>query len=276
QLLFVVRIMLDYGRHLAATIDRRAAAPGFRLFAALFGSAKLPVIHAHLRRGILRAAALESLLLQRAATGRDVDESPGATPQPGAHAGVDPLFERLDIQIARLVAQRAEYDAPVDPDLMPDPSQIEAEILSRPLGRTIADIGRDLGIVPGLCTRAFCDAVLAAIACYHDSDAACREDIPPEPPQAPPQPDTILESQQTTAPGHNPAPQRTRRRKPSRVHHAPAAKPGKPRTESRPVMPAPMPLSAEPRRHNVTIKKYNTASPTATGPPPRAPMRRAA
>jgi len=66
-LLYVVGVLLEYGRHLAATIERRAAAPGFGLFAALFGSPRLPVILTYLHRGILRATALETLLLQRAA-----------------------------------------------------------------------------------------------------------------------------------------------------------------------------------------------------------------
>src|SRR5262249_40401449 len=68
----VVRVLLRHGRHLAETITHRAAAPGFTCIAACFGTANLPVILAHLHRGILRAAALERFLIARAGSGRDL------------------------------------------------------------------------------------------------------------------------------------------------------------------------------------------------------------
>ena len=55
-ILFVVRIPLGYGRHLAETFERRAAAPGFHLIAKRFGCCSSAVILAHIHRGILRAA----------------------------------------------------------------------------------------------------------------------------------------------------------------------------------------------------------------------------
>jgi len=178
QLLYVVRILLEYGRHLAATIERRAAAPGFGLFAALFGTAKLPVILAYLHRGILRATALESLLLKRAATGRDVAVAPiRPRSAPGARAKADPVEEPIVPQIERLAAERAKYDAPADPDHLPTLEEIEAQVRNRPIGRTIADICRDLGIVPGLCTRAFWDAAIEAIVCYEGSAVKCWQDM---------------------------------------------------------------------------------------------------
>jgi hypothetical protein len=71
--LYAVGILLGYGRHLIATIHRRAAAPTFPTIAACFGTANLSTICAHLNRGILRAMALERFVLARAATGRDID-----------------------------------------------------------------------------------------------------------------------------------------------------------------------------------------------------------
>ena len=67
--LHAVRILRGYGRHLLATVERRATAPTFPTIAAAFGTANLATILAHLHRGILRAAALERFLLARAATG---------------------------------------------------------------------------------------------------------------------------------------------------------------------------------------------------------------
>ncbi len=72
-LLRVVRILLAYGRHLTDTVAQRAAAPSFTSIAACFGTLNLSVILAHLRRGLLRAAALERVLLARAASGRDIE-----------------------------------------------------------------------------------------------------------------------------------------------------------------------------------------------------------
>ena len=68
----VVGILLGYGRHLRATIGRRATAPTFPLIAACFGTANLSTILAHLNRGILRATALQNMLFARAETGPDI------------------------------------------------------------------------------------------------------------------------------------------------------------------------------------------------------------
>src|ERR1700744_132446 len=89
-LLHATRTLLTYGRHLIQTVHRRAPAPSFNAIAACFGTANLSTILARLNRGILRAAALERVLLARAATGRDInfverrrtraDETPPAPP----------------------------------------------------------------------------------------------------------------------------------------------------------------------------------------------------
>src|SRR5689334_4105425 len=72
-LLHAARILLGYGRHLIETVRHRSIAPNFNAIAACFGTANLPTIMAHLNRGLLRIAALERVLLARAATGRDID-----------------------------------------------------------------------------------------------------------------------------------------------------------------------------------------------------------
>jgi hypothetical protein len=69
-----------------------------------------------------------------------------------------------------LNAARTKYNAPIDPDYLPTREEIEAEVLRRPYGRTIAAICCDFGVVPGLCTRGFWDTLLEAIAC-HDGNA---------------------------------------------------------------------------------------------------------
>ena len=71
-LLHTVRILLGYGRHLAETATHRSASTDFNAVAACFGTGRLGAIIAHLERGILRATALERVLLARAARGRDI------------------------------------------------------------------------------------------------------------------------------------------------------------------------------------------------------------
>jgi len=86
-LLHAARTLLGYGRHLIDTICLRATAPNFNAIAACFGTANLSTIFAHLNRGILRAAALERVLLARAATGRDIppiDRDPAPPAQPAS------------------------------------------------------------------------------------------------------------------------------------------------------------------------------------------------
>src|SRR5580698_7215657 len=71
-LLHTVRIMLGFGRHLAETATHRSSSPDFNAIAACFGTGRLSAILAHLQRGLLRAAALERVLLARAARGCDI------------------------------------------------------------------------------------------------------------------------------------------------------------------------------------------------------------
>jgi hypothetical protein len=155
----VVRILLGYGRHLADTVSHRAAAPGFAAIAACFGTAKLPLILARLHRGILRAAALERVLLACAASGRDIrlaasrDRAANRPPVPA-----DAPNQQTAALITHLAAPPpASSLGPDHPANFHTPTlqQLEAQVRRRPLGRTIVDICLDLAVVPGLCTGAF-------------------------------------------------------------------------------------------------------------------------
>ena len=258
RLLYILRILLEYGRHLLATMERRAAAPGFWLFRAVFGTAELTVIGTCLRRGIQRATALESLLLQRAAAGRDVEQSP--LPAPAADPKADPCNEPFNAQIARLTAERAQHDAPADPDNPATTEQIASEVRTRPIGRTIADIRRDFGIIAMLCTRGFWDAMADAITRYEDSAAVCPEEPQPEPERIP-QAQANEPAQEQMDRGTNLYPRPNR-----------ACQSGK-----RPDAPFRPRRALTRPRHNVPIPDINTpVTAHATGPPPRAAMKLAA
>jgi hypothetical protein len=158
-LLHAADILLGYGRHLLGTLHRRAAAPTFPTIAACFGTANLATILAHLNRGILRAAALERVLLARAATGRDINiPTPRTSTAEPPLAAAAPQPEQPTEKPARPKAAKRPTLPPGwdDPELfMPSPKDLERQVRRRSFGRTFVEICNDLGVVPGLCTPAF-------------------------------------------------------------------------------------------------------------------------
>jgi hypothetical protein len=202
-LLYTVRVLLTYGRHLAATANRRSATHAFNIIAACFGTRKLPTILAHVQRGILRAMALERVLLARAAQGREVPfvktrsswedvsvaDSAGpaeaAQPAPGAAtADAAPADSAMpaDAAPALLAAARPRVARPRrhpgwdDPLIhMPSLEELEAEIRRRPFGHTVIAICLDLAVLPGLCSRAFGNLLLDITLAYGGRESRLME-----------------------------------------------------------------------------------------------------
>ena len=196
-LLHTVRILLGYGRHLAETAELRSASTDFNAVAACFGTGRLCAILAHLQRGLLRAAALERVLLQRAARGRDIgcvapseratatayqvaapaDLPAGGTDQPadppGGPAELPDVEQPAAAQVARTAATRLSRPAGWnDPELfMPTLEELEAQVRRRPLGRTLVEICLDLAVVPGFCTGAFWNELFDSIRLHGGSVA---------------------------------------------------------------------------------------------------------
>ena len=165
RVLGVLRRLIDYGKNLTATVQRRAAAPGFALFAKSFGTADVTTILTRIINALRRAAALEAALLRRAASGQDLTTTPlripaARTPRPArqiappdAQPAPQPAAPTEDARLARL----------------PTEQEIAAEVRRRPVGAIIADICRDLGIAPGHLDRAFWDELSHAIIAYGGS-----------------------------------------------------------------------------------------------------------
>jgi hypothetical protein len=176
-LLHAVGILLIYGRHLMETVRQRASAPNFSAIAACFGTANLPTIFAHLNRGLLRAAALERVLLARAATGKDIDivqpraRTPEAQPAPAAELGQSAAIHPAP---RRRASRPAGWN---DPELfMPTLEDLERLARRRPVGRTIFDICLDLAVVPGFCQSAFWNELFELMTCFGGSiDRLMRE-----------------------------------------------------------------------------------------------------
>jgi len=139
QVLGVVRTLIIYGQNLAETLNQHASQPHilpcFSFIARVFVTKDIAVILARITRGLLRAAALEQRLQNRAARGRDI--------QPAA---LRPPSRRK-----RRAAEPATSPAAYDPRQANPPmlEQIVAQDRRRSIGAILVDICLDLGIIPG-------------------------------------------------------------------------------------------------------------------------------
>jgi hypothetical protein len=198
EILGIVSILATYGRHLHATLEQRAAARGFATIARYFATVAIDTILAHLLRGLMRAIALERLLLLRAARGRDLQfltpriascraapaQDPADGEQVAGSAPPDALTPEQDAAAQAAAAQAADRKAgerlarriarnqPLSLDTLPTMEAIEAEVRRSPIGRTLAAICRDLGVSPSLCDSAFWNRLFDAMRLYRGSLAS--------------------------------------------------------------------------------------------------------
>jgi hypothetical protein len=130
RLLAVVRKLIDYGKELAATIRGRALTDPSSV-RVCFGTTDIALILTRIARGLHRAQTLEDRVTRCA-----------------ARLDAGPRRARGQSE-ARLSAARPLAEPP-DPRLanLPTAEQIAAEVRRRPIGAVIADICRDLGILP--------------------------------------------------------------------------------------------------------------------------------
>jgi hypothetical protein len=131
RLLNLVRALIDYGRQLAGTLQQRTSATNLADVTRNFGTIDIGEILARITRGLLRAAALETRLASRLAREPAAPSIPSPR-QPRAAPPVD----------------RGASTADPRPTRLPTPEDIAAEVRRRPIGAVIADICRDLGIMP--------------------------------------------------------------------------------------------------------------------------------
>jgi len=130
--LSLLRKLIDYGQELARTVQQRAAATALLTVAVRFGTRDFALILARITRGLRLANALEARLVSRPV--REIRED--AVP-----ALVRVLAERAK-RTPRPHMPRAGL-----PDV-PTAEEIAAALRGRPAAAVIADICRDLGIVP--------------------------------------------------------------------------------------------------------------------------------
>jgi hypothetical protein len=166
-LLHAVGILLTYGRHLIDTVRLRAATPNFNAIAACFGTSNLATILAHLNRGLLRAAALERVLLARAATGRDIAFVERRIRAPEAEAQPAPSATQPEPPPRRRTPLPSRPTGWNDPELfMPTFQDLERQARRSPVGRTMLKICLDLAVVPGFCHSAFWNELFELITYF--------------------------------------------------------------------------------------------------------------
>jgi len=132
-LLGLVRKLIDYGKQLAATLQQHPPATSLRLLPSYAGTIDIGLVLARIACGLQRAAALEARLLRRASQ----EEKPAPTRPPS------PRRPRTALPAARPAAS-------ADPGLarLSTAEEIAAQVRRRPVGAVLADICRDLGIMP--------------------------------------------------------------------------------------------------------------------------------
>ncbi|HET8996542.1 MAG TPA: hypothetical protein VFN42_07735 [Acetobacteraceae bacterium] len=176
--LTILHFLLAYGRHLSATLEQRATQRGFPLIARYFGTARVQFILARLSRGILRAMALERVLLARAARGRDLRaRPPGECRKPRAKPPDTQGTAEAEQQKKARPAGRPDPDAALDLASLPSIEQLEAEIRRHPIGRALADICCDLGISSTLCDSRFGTVIYNAISWYRGNFGKYYQEI---------------------------------------------------------------------------------------------------
>jgi hypothetical protein len=131
RLLGLVRALIDYGRQLAGTLQQRTSATSLADVTRNFGTIDSGEILARITRGLLRAAALETRLASRLVR----EQAASAAPSPRRPRAARPV-------------DRSASPADPRPTRLPTPEDIAAEVRRRPIGAVIADICRDLGIMP--------------------------------------------------------------------------------------------------------------------------------
>jgi hypothetical protein len=133
RLLDLVRRLIEYGKELATTLRQSSVTTDLAAAMRPFGTRDIALILARITCGLHRADALEARLVRGAAR-LDAEPRPRSVPAAAKPAS----------------APRRQAAPPAGSTLahLPTPEQIAAEVRRRPIGAVIADICRDLGIMP--------------------------------------------------------------------------------------------------------------------------------
>jgi hypothetical protein len=124
----LLRKLIDYGKGLACTLQRRTATTNLFQFKLRFGTIDVAAIIASITRALLLAAALEARLISHPILS-DTTPREGA-PSPRKPRAVPPPAEDVEACLYRL----------------PTPAQVAAAVRRRPAGAVLVDICCELGL----------------------------------------------------------------------------------------------------------------------------------
>ncbi|HEY2616421.1 MAG TPA: hypothetical protein VGI78_03700 [Acetobacteraceae bacterium] len=144
RLLTLVRKLIDYGKHLAATLRPRAVPSDTTDLVCTFGTDHLPLILARVAQGLQRAGLLEERIARTAAR-LDAEPEPKPAPTPRAPRA---LPCEADAPLPHQTQPQQPTDAASLLANLPTPNQIAAKVRRQRIGAVLADICRDLGIAP--------------------------------------------------------------------------------------------------------------------------------
>ena len=131
RLFGLIRKLVNYSRDLAHALQQHTAAATVAIVALHFGTRDVTLILARIARGLQLANAFVIRLVR----------------QP-VREGADPALLRAPPDRVRRPARPRDGGAKSPLALMPTAEEIAAALRNRPVGAVIADICRDLGIVP--------------------------------------------------------------------------------------------------------------------------------
>ena len=156
HLLYVVHMLIAYASCIAMKVEACAVSGDLTRVAAPFGTLDPAAIILRICRGLRRALALEELLKQRAAQGRDIAPIPPRAPAQRSGSGE---------------GKRRGNGRKPDDGRVPSVAEIAAEVRRRPPGAVIAMICRDIGITPADLSDDEWEALRRAILDYGGTTA---------------------------------------------------------------------------------------------------------
>ncbi len=162
RLLNLVHALIDFGKQLATTLQQRTSATDLTEIISHFGTRDIALILARITHGLHLATALQARLENRR------ERQPAA---PATQTASSPRQPRDVPPPDRSATAPTANSGLIH---LPTPEEIAAEVRRRPIGAVIADICRNLAIVPG---NPLWGEICHAIAAHGGSYASLVKDM---------------------------------------------------------------------------------------------------